>query len=1167
MATLTGTNLLDSIIDSTGIEPNALIYATLSAKLQQMIDNGTYSKLAASIAISAFSTQINAATEALDLADTIETNVALIEAAADDAAVDAIDFPDYGGVAPITYTLTYSADSVHEGEANTFTVTASAPVDADTTVTFQLVAGTATLADFNAGSFNPQTATILAGETTAEVSFTSITNDGTELAETYSVSASVGGESVGSVDVTLLDGSIGAGQTFTLTTGLDIIPGMNGSNGNTVTSGDDTIIGVIDTGTPANSTLNATDIIDAGEGINTLRVVAAGALTTAQIPVVDNIDTMTVSGSAAVTLDTTSQVGLTDLMLTKAGAAVSLTAAATTDVDVTMKAAGAAVDVIGGNNVNVALTDVAAAADVITIGATAPAGAVTVSTAGKALTASTVGATLSAINVTGGTTINVDQSATIDKTAAASDTTNITMVEGAVAIVGNASTTEVTVMQDATVTAANASYKTGGVTETASVKFSALTAGQTLIMGGLTFTAPAALTAQEAAASFANLIKGTLPAAGDSQGSGPASDGTYTGIMSGWTSSAVVGDTVVFTSTAPNSNPGDLANTGTGTVVITTTDGKAHDAGATDGVMGVTAGAVTVNDVSGTITTITLDGFGAASSTTNTSVLSTLNLSHANNVAIPGALTVADTAATLALNVEALGASAADAVLIFTAAPTTLNVVSTGTNYVNLTAAATETLNVSGTGLFDIDATDLAALKTVVVSGTAGLSLNPGVANTVTSINTAATTGTVTSTINGTVATYTGGAGVDKVSLDTGTSLTKAIDLGAGDDTLTFGALAVTASTAALAGGEGTDTLSMTTAVADGLDAGAQSFYTSFEHLTLSDAYGDVDANLDTLTLNLANLGFTSYVTTSGTVADGGNSDVLVLDKMASGGTVVLTANGLISVTNADFATPTTDVLNAVLSSTGDLAAGTLTAANVETINISTVDTEVATTPTKNVDSLTLTADKATSVMLSGADDLTLTMTGSTKVTAIDAHTMTGGLTVTSLNTTTATTITGGSGNDVLTAATGTTADILIGGAGDDTLTANAGLDTLTGGAGNDLFVIGTPSLNSSSYATITDFAAGDLIKMAGADSFAASKVVQADTAVFQDYANAAMNAIGVDDVAWFQYLGNTYIVMDKGTTDSVTFINGNDFVVKLTGLVDLTDATFNDTHDTIALA
>lgn len=317
---------------------------------------------------------------------------------------------------------------------------------------------------------------------------------------------------------------------------------------------------------------------------------------------------------------------------------------------------------------------------------------------------------------------------------------------------------------------------------------------------------------------------------------------------------------------------------------------------------------------------------------------------------------------------------------------------------------------------------------------------------------------------------------------------------------------------------------------------------------------------------------FTNYVTTSGTNQAGGAIDKLVLDKLSNNGTVVLTATGDVTVNVTDAATGTADVLNAVLSSTGNLAAGTLTAANVETVNISTVDTEVPVAPavqTKNVDSLTLTADKATTVNVSGAADLTLTLTGSTKVTSIDGSTMTGGLTVTSLNTTAATTIKGGSGNDVLTAATGTTADVLLGGAGNDTLTANAGLSTLTGGEGNDLFVINVASANVNSYATITDFAAGDLLQITGAATFAASKVVLGDTAVFQDYANAAINSLkATGAVAWFQSAGNTYVVADMGTASdgAAGFVNGEDFIVKIVGLVDLSNASFNNDHDTIAL-
>ncbi|MGM0654274.1 MAG: hypothetical protein ACQETR_02985 [Thermodesulfobacteriota bacterium] len=92
MATLTGDNLLGSIIESSGVELNILIHATLTAKLQQMIDNHTYSKLAAGIAMSGFSTEIRGTMNINQLSNVIETNSNLI-ADAEEGEVDQIDFP------------------------------------------------------------------------------------------------------------------------------------------------------------------------------------------------------------------------------------------------------------------------------------------------------------------------------------------------------------------------------------------------------------------------------------------------------------------------------------------------------------------------------------------------------------------------------------------------------------------------------------------------------------------------------------------------------------------------------------------------------------------------------------------------------------------------------------------------------------------------------------------------------------------------------------------------------------------------------------------------------------------------------------------------------------------------------------------------------------------
>jgi len=95
--------------------------------------------------------------------------------------------------------------------------------------------------------------------------------------------------------------------------------------------------------------------------------------------------------------------------------------------------------------------------------------------------------------------------------------------------------------------------------------FSALSAGQRLTIGGLTFTASSATTAAETAAAFANLANGAT--------TGPSSKGTYTGTLTGWSSSVVSGSgsssSLVFTSTQ-NGNVADLVAEPTATLTTTT---------------------------------------------------------------------------------------------------------------------------------------------------------------------------------------------------------------------------------------------------------------------------------------------------------------------------------------------------------------------------------------------------------------------------------------------------------------------------------------------------------------------------------------------------------------------------------------------------------------------
>lgn len=114
--------------------------------------------------------------------------------------------------------------------------------------------------------------------------------------------------------------------------------------------------------------------------------------------------------------------------------------------------------------------------------------------------------------------------------------------------------------------------RNSGTFETASVRFAAtaLTAGQTMIIAGLTYTSTAGTTQAQLAAAFANLAVGATTGAG-------TATGTYTGTLAGYATGAVVSDdTVVFTASTVGAKT-DLVQTGTGAAVtsITVVNGTA----------------------------------------------------------------------------------------------------------------------------------------------------------------------------------------------------------------------------------------------------------------------------------------------------------------------------------------------------------------------------------------------------------------------------------------------------------------------------------------------------------------------------------------------------------------------------------------------------------------
>ena len=965
-----------------------------------------------------------------------------------------------------------------------------------------------------------------------------------------------------------------------LTTGLDLIPGMTGSNGNTATAGNDLIIGIASAGTTA--TLQGTDQIDAGEGTDTLKVISdvGGAIA---VNTVSNVEVIEVRSSAADTIDTTTVAGLTHLNVTSAtGGSFGATAAVTTEVSVS--GASGTIDIDGGNNVTVSdatadqaitigaiaaaagtitVTDtkqgngaiaidggtdvtVVATADntgTITIGAgTAATGAVKVT---QNLTNDGVAALAGgAIDVTGGTSVDITVNAT---SKAKNDDSDNAIAIGAVTVTGDGKTTAVTVNQNASVTIASTA---AGVTtnDQTVVTFAALASGQDTIVGGLKFTASKALTAEQVAAAFAGLT-----AADTQTATGPTANGFFTGsLAAGYTSGAASGKTVTFSAAQ---GTGDMLTVNAGTIDPTKAfTGGTAGAPADASTNAVTYGAVKIDDnATAAIKTITVNGYANGStigSGAATTALETLNLSNAAGTA---SMTVADTADTLALTLSGMGTNVdgTEAVLTFTAAPLTLNVTSTGNNYVDLTAAATTALNVSGTGVLDIADAALAALKTVTVTGTAGLTLNGGESATLTSVDTTGTTGAVTASIKGDTATYAGGAGVDAVTVaNAGTAISKALDLGAGNDVLTLVGATVEVPTVTLNGGDGTDTLSIDTASAAALDGDTlfAAKLSSFERLFINNSAAST-------AVDVANLGFANYVTVAG------SAGTLTLDNLANNGTVNVVGNASTGVTVnvKDAATGVADVLNVGLSA----AAGDLTVAEVETIALSVTAAASA----------NLIADKATTVTLSGWGNLTLdldaggSLAGNT-VTLVDGSAgYFGALTMDAELDNLV--VKGGSGADNLLADANDVA--LYGGDGNDTLTVDGGLRVnLHGGAGKDTFVIDAAASNAlDSYTVINGVDSGDVIQFGDAVKFISTKIalsVGADETLL-NYANQAAKQLGENEMGWFQRGGNTFIVLDQtagaanagGAADS--FDNGVDQIIMITGLVDLgTGASYNYT-------
>lgn len=600
------------------------------------------------------------------------------------------------------------------------------------------------------------------------------------------------------------------------------------------------------------------------------------------------------------------------------------------------------------------------------------------------------------------------------------------------------------------------------------------------------------------------------------------------------------------------------------------------------------------------ITTVNLDK-GGAGTITMAAGTNTVNV----KAALTGALGVADTgsAITDAITISN-GAKATDAFAgkdLTSTGFETLTISTTGTS--TATAQTIGAIKVSpdtdGTGVVKfvgsnsvstgvitaktIDASGLTGTATFKnVGATVGATSITGTANADTIVGSATATtinagggkdsitgGAGADTINGDDGndTINGGGGADTINGGTGNDAitlngsTSKIDAGDGDDTVT--AAGNLAFGATVVGGAGVDTIS----VNDGVGAADGSVVSGFEQLTLLTAGTIALANFGNNTFSTVSVGALAASTISGI----GAQTVQVTGVMT--GDLTLTYAGKVSTGTSDSQTIE------FKSDTGITATKQIVAADIETINLISTDTDA--TATLHANTVLLTVAAAKTINVTGNAGVVLTNAGPGLIDAVETLNASGLVlgAVTDAGVTYeasynvvggVTTIIGSNGVDTLTGGSNTN-DTISAGSGADIIAYSGGADTFTGGAGADTFDINALSAGTaSSKLIIADLAVGDKIDVAGIDAGTISTTTLGaagslgSAATFQNYLdNAAAGNGGVNALAkWFQFDGNTYLVIDN--TAGATFA-ATDSVIQINGLVDLSTSAFASQILTIA--
>jgi len=948
----------------------------------------------------------------------------------------------------------------------------------------------------------------------------------------------------------------------------------------------DTFNGLVDSDASSGETFTAADIIDGGVGTDTLswtispegtasNAIPAAAITNVEIFKVRNVE------GAAVTLDMSAFTGETK-------AVVNLS---TSGVTWSNAAAGTVLDVIGNGSVAngasaITYTGATATSSTVNIKDGTTAGAITVDDAGDSVLTQTINST-GAANTTGNFTVG---GGTTSVTIAA--TTNLTL--GSLVDAGNTVTS-------LTITGAGA-VNTGTADGTALVTVDA--SGNT---GGLTHTTDtlADATPDTTTNSIDDFdITITGGSGNDSITLADVNDSIETSVSLGaGNDTLVIGEGVDASS---STNKGDVFDGGAGTDTITSTQALATAQAAVTTVSNFEVlnisdlldGAITPGNFQTGLSTVHLAaGFNAGTVNFATGG-GTINLT--GTTAGAGALTVVaagdattdtvtidnNTDDLDAFNGQAITATEVETLIINTTGvdgndtDTTSGVANTlgaitlsvdtggaskvefvGDQQMTTAVITADTIDASGltgtTGFINsAAAATLTANGTLTFTGSDGADTIIGDANDSNVISTGAGNDAITG--GDEVDTLTGGAGNDTINM--GGAAASTISGGAGNDTIVSTTDLFFGQT--ITGGAGTDTLSITD---DAVSAANGSVVSGFEVLNLA---GAADSNQN---INLDNFGNNTFTTINldNTVATivGHTSEAIEIDA------TMTTAIGITADTAASITTDSITI-NSKVADAGN-STGNITLTNIESVTITTDDTEDAGYETADYK---ITANSATTLTITGDSGIDFEEESSSfdSLVTLDASGMTNtssteGIIFTSQNATVGavTSFTGSAAADTFTGLA-TSDDTFSGGLGVDTLVYNGRTDTFTGGGGNDVFDIDAFGTNTgSAYLTITDLTVGDTINFtdvdAGADADGAiadvtlgAKHTLGSSATLANYLDAAC-ATAIDNTTdtmldWFYFGGNTFITVDNSV--ETTYFAGQDGIIKLTGEIDLSTST-----------